>query len=326
MQFGTGIQVLSTSPIGETVERILRMAEKAETLEFDSLWVADHMVSPFKIDSPYPYNDTAEFSYKPGALFLDPLAVLSALAVRTSRIKLGTGVYLPLLRHPLQTAKTVATLDGLSNGRAILGVGVGWMAEEFAVTDAPPFAKRGAAMDEYVEALRELWISPSPVYDGEFYRFSGFAFDPKPVQGSVPIWIGGNSDGALRRVARLGDGWYGLTLTPEAFAERVERIRGYCREYGTDFDRLTLSMNYGIALDRTGTAANGPEAGRVDIGQGSWKLVGTPRQIVATLRRYREAGLTHFAGYPVLHEEPVTPESTDEAFELYANEVMSALR
>ncbi|MCS6926082.1 MAG: TIGR03619 family F420-dependent LLM class oxidoreductase, partial [Candidatus Binatia bacterium] len=196
------------------VDTLLTIAQKAEDLGFDSLWVPDHIVIPTTIKSRYPYNDTGRFPISAATSFLEPLSVLGFLAGVTKRVRLGTWVLVLPHRNPIVTAKMLATLDVLSRGRMMLGAGIGWMEEEITLLGAP-FHKRGALSDEYLRAMQELWTNPDPQFEGQFVRFRGIKCEPKPVQHPFPIWIGGHSARAMRRVVEFGQGWVAV---PKSFA------------------------------------------------------------------------------------------------------------
>lgn len=184
------------------------VARLAEDLGYHSVFLADHVLMPRHLRSKYPYSKDGSFPYDPDKSWLDPLVGLGYLAGRTTTLRLGTSITVLPMRHPIITAKQIATADHLSGGRVIFGVGVGWMAEEFALLGAS-FHDRGRRMDEYVRLMKVLWTQDNPQFAGEYFRFSDCGFAPKPVQKPhVPIWIGGESPAALRRAARLGDGWH----------------------------------------------------------------------------------------------------------------------
>src|SRR5581483_110283 len=173
------------------------------------------------------YGGTAAFRNKTNeGEFLEQLTVLSFLAGQTSRVRLLTSIMVVPHRQPVLAAKMLASLDYLSRGRLVVGCGVGWLREEFEALGTPPYEERGAVVDEYLQVFKELWNSPRPSFQGKFVRFPGLVFEPKPLQQPhPPLWIGGESGIALRRVVRLGDGWYpsagnGAVDTPEGFAAR----------------------------------------------------------------------------------------------------------
>ncbi|MGE0700204.1 MAG: LLM class F420-dependent oxidoreductase [Hyphomicrobiaceae bacterium] len=186
----------------------MAIAQAAERAGFSFLSVNDHMIVPAKLGSAYPYTQGGVWSAAEHGHCFDQLATLAFIAGCTTRLKLLTSVMVVPHRPVIQTAKTLSTIDVLSNGRLVLGVGAGWMEEEFRLLGAP-FKERGAVTDEYIEAFKELWTAERPSYEGKHVSFKDLIFSPKPVQaGGPPIWVGGESPAALRRTAKLGDAWY----------------------------------------------------------------------------------------------------------------------
>ena len=207
-----------------TPEFVATLGREAEAQGFDSLWLAEHVVLFDEHASRYPYAADGRFPANGESGFLDPFGALGFLAGVTSRIRLGTGICLVPQRNPVYVAKEVATADWLSGGRVDFGVGVGWLAEEFEAVEAP-FAERGLRCRSYLAVCKRLWRDPVSAYEDRFYRLPACRAYPKPVQQPhPPIHFGGESDAALERVADLGQGWYGFSLDPEAFAERVRRL------------------------------------------------------------------------------------------------------
>jgi probable F420-dependent oxidoreductase len=205
MKFG-----ISTLSRGNLVTRqsYLDIAQAAEHSGFDFLSVNDHIIVPGNLDSAYPYTQGGHWSAAEHGHCFDQLATLAFLAGCTSRLRLLTSVMVVPHRPLIATAKMLSTIDVLSNGRLILGVGAGWMKEEFELLGAP-FEDRGRATDEYLEAFKELWTQERPAYRGQHVNFSDVIFSPKPLQKPhPPIWVGGESSAALRRAVRLGDAWY----------------------------------------------------------------------------------------------------------------------
>lgn len=180
------------------------MAQRAEHLGFDSVWLIDHIVIPQSVTSVYPYSPDGVSTFDPSQPILEPLAGLSFLAGCTEHVRLGTAVLIIPYRPPLLTAKMLAILDVLSGGRLTLGAGVGWMAEEFQALGLDTFAKRGAVTDEYLRLFKEVWTNDTPVFKGRYSQVPEIGFLPKPVQQPhPPIWIGGHTGPALRRAATL---------------------------------------------------------------------------------------------------------------------------
>ena len=203
-------------------EIIVPVVLKADELGYDSVWLGEHLVFPSKVESKYPYNPEAGAPLPSTPLF-DPLLTHAYLAGQTKQIRFGTGIYVLPLRHPVNVAKYAATLDALSGGRLLLGIGAGWLKEEFDTVDMP-WEKRGTRMEECVEVMRKLWREPLAEHHGTFYDFAETGFEPKPARGSVPILVGGETPRALKRAARIGDGWYGMHHTPESAADRVRQL------------------------------------------------------------------------------------------------------
>ena len=222
-------------------EALLTIAQKAEDLGFDSLWVPDHVVIPTTIKSRYPYNDTGRFPIPAETGFLEPLAVLGYLAGVTKRVRLGTWVLVLPHRNPIVTAKMWATLDVLSRGRMMLGAGIGWMEEEITLLGAP-FKQRGALSDEYLRAMKELWTNPDPQFDGQFVRFSGIKCEPKPLQNPFPVWIGGHSARAMRRVVEFGDGWVAVPKSFAAFQESYDGMKAAAAQAGRDITSIQVMI------------------------------------------------------------------------------------
>lgn len=185
----------------------VRLARLAEAAGFDSLFAVDHVVIPDDYQSPYPYAPTRRLPGGRATAYPDPLIWMAYVAAATTRLRLMTAVIILPQRHPLVLAKQVATLDHLSGGRIELGIGVGWLREEFAALGVP-FERRGRRADEYVAAMRALWREDGASFAGEFVNFERMSCNPKPVAGSVPIIVGGHTEAAARRAGRLGDGFF----------------------------------------------------------------------------------------------------------------------
>ena len=212
MEFGLAIPTRGPLADRASIEAI---ATRAEALGFSWLAVPDHLIVPRAIDSRYPYSDTGAFPGSESGECLEQFTLLAFLAAITTRARLLTSVTVVPHRGAIETAKLVSTIDNLSGGRFTFGVGAGWMEEEFKAIQAPPFAARGRVTDEIIEACRVLWRDDAPAHDGEFFRFSNVTFLPKPVQRpGVPVWVGGESNAALRRTVRLGDTWFPIHTNP----------------------------------------------------------------------------------------------------------------
>jgi probable F420-dependent oxidoreductase len=219
-------------------EFLIQAGQLAEQLGFDSLWLADHVVVPSGYASVYPYNAGGRV---PVEHFPEPLISLALLAGLTERIELGTAVLVLPQRNPVVLAKQVATLDALARGRVRLGVGVGWLREEFEALDAE-FDNRGARTDEYIDAMRSLWTQDAPRYDGKYVRLDGtFELVPRPARAEgAAVIIGGHSPAAARRAARRGDGFFPFTVDPEALVSLYEAMRKEAANIGRSTDLIEL--------------------------------------------------------------------------------------
>jgi probable F420-dependent oxidoreductase len=230
--------------IGATVEpEVLRaVAMAAQRLGFATLWAPEHVVLVEEYASKYPYS-SGQFPGPPDLPIADPFTTLAYAAACTSTIRLGTGICLVPEHNPLVLAKTAATLDRLSGGRFILGAGVGWLAEEFHALGVP-FEHRGARTREYIDVMRRLWTEPRSSHAGEFVNFSGVLSYPKPAAGTgIPVWFGGESAAALRRVAEYGDGWLGFKVSPADAAPKIRRIEELLQANGRNRSDLTLAVS-----------------------------------------------------------------------------------
>jgi probable F420-dependent oxidoreductase len=228
---------------GARREVIDAVAVAAERGGFATLWAGEHVVMVDEPASRYPYAPDGRIAVPAAADWLDPLLALGFAAAATRRIGIATGVLLVPEHNPVLLAKQAASLDVLSGGRLTLGLGIGWSREEFEALGVP-FERRGARAREYVAAMRALWREEVASFAGEFARFERIRVNPKPLRdGRIPVVLGGNSDGALRRVARWGDGWYGFNLDGVAeAAERIGVVHRLCAESGRDRAELRLAV------------------------------------------------------------------------------------
>jgi len=235
---------LPTFAAGHRPEFLRVLAETAELVGVATLWAPEHIVLVDSYVSRYPYSEDGRFPLDPSEGGLaDPFTILAYLAAVTERIRLGTGICLVPQRNPVYTAKQVAGLDVLSNGRVDFGVGIGWLAEEFAAV-AVPFERRAQRTRAYLEIMRRLWTEDVAQYESEFYTLPPVHMAPKPLQKPhPPIIFGGESDAALRRVAALGQGWFGWNVTPEIAAERIETLDGCLKAKGRQLSEVTLVVS-----------------------------------------------------------------------------------
>ncbi len=222
---------------------IRAVTENAERLGFATLWAPEHVVLFDSHDSKYPYRDDGSFMARSDIDLLDPFIGLTYAAACSSRIRLATGICLVAEHNPLALAKVIASLDSLSSGRLALGVGIGWSSEEFAALGIP-FERRAQRTCEYVEVMRKLWGEPKSSFSGEFVRFDGVRSFPKPAQGAkLPVIFGGESMPALRRVARMGNGWFGVKLNPEQAAAKIATLRTLMSEAGRDISEIEIIIS-----------------------------------------------------------------------------------
>lgn len=289
MEFGFGIP--SRGPMA-TPKSMATLAHKGEELGFAILSVSDHIIIPKAIASTYPYNESGAWAGSPTGECLEQLSLLSFLAGVTSSARLLTSVMVLPHRPPVLTAKILATIDVLCNGRLIVGCGVGWMREEFEALGAPSYDARGSVGDEYIRAFKALWTSDNPTFEGKYCRFANVAFAPKPVQKPhPPIWVGGESPAALRRAGRLADAWYPIGSnprfpvgTPEEFAAYAARVKRHAQESGRDPSALDFAYSANWYNDQ--------QALMLPNGQRR-PLTGTPQQIADDIKRYEELGVRH---------------------------------
>jgi len=227
-----GIVFANTGPYTRP-EGALAIAKAAEDAGFDSLWTVEHVFVPVGYESDYPYDKSGRMPGKEDAPIPDPLIWLSFLASATSTIKLGTGILIVPQRNPLVLAKECATLDVLSGGRLLLGVGAGWLEEEFDAIGVP-FKNRGRRLDDHIAAMRALWSEGPSSFSGEFTEFANGYSYPKPAGGSIPIVIGGHSPAAAKRAGRLGDGFFPGRGSNSALAELFTLMREAAEAEGRD--------------------------------------------------------------------------------------------
>src|SRR5258705_9911700 len=250
-------------------EALVTFAREAEARGIASLWVSDHVVIP-RVTSGYGRGGA--FPHPPEKPYLDPLAMLAAAAMCTSRARLGSSVFILGHRHPIPMAKALSTIDALSNGRLIVGVGVGWWKEELEILGVPYHA-RGRQADEVLRVFKALWTEENPSFSGEFFRFSNIGFAPKPVQKpGPPIWVGGDSPGPFARVVTLGDGWHATSKTPGELKEALAKLRVAAETVRRPFESIELSLRYALT---DALVAEGPQP------------------VVDVLGEYKRLGLSH---------------------------------
>jgi len=220
---------------------LIRLARLFEELGYESMWTFEHVIVPEHYESRYPYSPTGKLAMSGDAAFVDPLIALSFVAAATERIRLGTGVNILTQTNPLYLAKQASSIDHLSGGRLLLGLGVGWLREEFHALGVP-FEERGARADEYLDAMRQAWTGETVDYRGRFVDWTGFKMLPRPVQRpGVPIVVGGTTDAAIRRVVARGDGWYVIHRDLDHFVDNMGRLRTECDRQGRDLAEIEVT-------------------------------------------------------------------------------------
>ena len=234
-------------------ENIVATARLAAELGYHSLWLTDHVVLPEQVDAYYPYRSHGRWDYPSDTNWLDPLLSLAWAGAAAPGLKLGTSVLVLPIRNPVLLAKQIASLDYLCGGRVILGVGAGWMEEEFEII-GERFEDRGSRAAEMVELMRRYWSGESVVFEGKHYRTAAARMYPRPAQGTIPIVWGGHTDAALRRVARLGDGWHPTQISLDQLATGLQKLRVYCERFGRDPDSLSVIARPGDNYEITDQA------------------------------------------------------------------------
>lgn len=280
MQYGLHLPASSATV---KPEDLVRFAQRAEALNFSLLTVADHVIVPTHISVPYPY--TVDGKYPGTGFHLETLMTMGFLAGATQRIRFATSVMILPYRNPVVTAKMLASLDVLSGGRVIVGVGVGWMKEEFENLQAPDYAARGRVTDEYIRSFRELWTNDRPTFQGQFVNFSNLIFLPKPVQKTIPIWIGGHSKAALKRAGELGNGWHPIggvptiPLEPEDVKRDLATVREHAVKAGRDPKSIHVALK-GSLFDKEKKIADRRR-----------RFMGSAEDIASDIREYGAAGV-----------------------------------
>jgi probable F420-dependent oxidoreductase len=299
---------------------MLKMAAKADALRYASVFVTDHVVLPASsAKSVYPYAPTGQFPGGARQDYLEPLSVLSYLAHATKHVRLGTSVLVVPYRNPVVVAKMLATIDVLARGRVILGAGVGWLAEEFEALSAPPFAERGAVTDEFIALMRAAWTTDPVTFEGRFYRMKDVHVLPKPVQRAIPVWIGGHTDAALKRVARLGDGWHPIgnrppaLLAPDEYEAKVKALGAYARAAGRDPASITLTLRVPMHVRSPRVKALAGERP---------PFQGTATEVRSDIERYAALGVRHFVFDQTVPDE----RAVHDNLERFAEEVKPKVR
>lgn len=271
--------------IGRQASRdaLRRFASTCDQLGMHSAWSSDHVAWPREVTSNYPYTEDGSF---PGGFdmpWLDPIGTLFFVAACTERMLLGNTVLILGYRPPLLTAKAFASLDVMSGGRALLGVGVGWMKEEFDVLQMP-WDHRGARADEQLDLFQTVFTTDEPSFSGRFYEFPSVGFSPKPL-GKIPIWVGGDTEPAFKRTLKYGDAFHAAFQTVEEVDAAWKRIGELAPSYGRSRDELTLSVR--LYLDPDGAM------------EAKKSIAGSTDQMVDTIGKWSDVGVTHILVDPV---------------------------
>jgi probable F420-dependent oxidoreductase len=308
-----GVHVVNARPWANP-DSIVALGTRAEALGFDSVWVSDQVVIPSELEPSFPYGGSGQYDIAANQNFFEALTVLTYLAGRTRRVRLGTSVLVLPYRQPLIVAKQWATLDALSGGRTILGVGAGFMREQFEALGMDTFDRRGAATDEAIRILRAAWAPGAEVsFAGDVYHFGPVRFLPKPARaGGPPIWVGGIGRRSIRRAAELGDGWHAVRIGPDELRAGVTAIHELLDHHGRQPADVVISAKLRLYGPRTGPRGE-PHAS---------ELTGSADAMAAKIRSYREAGLQYLVLDPTQHDAAA---EALEAIDFFAREVRPLL-
>ena len=263
---------------------IRRFVKRAEELGFESVLTGDHIVLPTDGTDQYPYTADGSFSRPADEPFLETMTMLGYMAACSETIKLGSTVIILPYRNPVVQAKMFASLDVLSNGRMICGVGVGWLEKEFD-TLGVPYDQRGPMSDEFLEIFKILWTESNPEFHGKFYNIDGIQFYPKPVQEPhLPIWVGGHTRRALRRTAKYGDCWHTTRQTPDFVAQNLPYLREQTEKAGRDPANISVSLKRSLYFTDLGSA----EGTSVKTGG---VVIGTTQEVIDDVYYCKELGI-----------------------------------
>jgi probable F420-dependent oxidoreductase len=280
MRFGLGLPHTGVRANGPS---IITFAQRADALGFESLWCGDHILLPTAGTNQYPYTADGSFPRDARVGFLETFTVLSYVAAVTQRIRLGSTVIILPYRNPIVQAKMFATLDVLSGGRVICGVGVGWLQKEFDSLGVP-YAERGPMSDEFLQIFHLLWTAEDPEFHGKYYQFDGMQFQPKPLQNPFPIWVGGHSKRAIRRAIAYGHAWHPTRQTPDFVAAHLPYLRQEAERAGRDPESLTISLKRSLHITDIGLH------GETVFRSGN-SLVGSTQEIIDDARRCQDIGI-----------------------------------
>lgn len=225
---------------GQAMEHL---AQLAESVGFESIWTFEHVMVPVDYKSKYPYDPSGKMGAPAETIFVDPLIALAAAAAQTRTIRLGTGVNILSQANPLYVAKQAASLDFVSDGRFMLGVGIGWLQEEFRAVGTP-FERRGARFDDYIQAMRKVWSGEVVEHQSDFIDWTGFKSFPRPVQDPFPVIIGGTKGKAFERTAKYGNGWFAPTADVDELATMLKQLGKACAAVGRDVKEIEITASW----------------------------------------------------------------------------------
>jgi len=256
-----GIIPINTGPYAPPAQATA-LVQTAEAAGLESAWTFEHVVMPAEYDSAYPYHPKGKMFLPSDTAFVDPLVAIAHAIGKTRRLRFGTGINILPQANPLYMAKQVASLDYLSGGRMMLGIGAGWLKEEFDAMGVP-FAQRGKRTDDYMRALRAAWNGGGEVrYKSEYIDWSGFELSPQPAQpGGVPLIVGGTSPAAIRRAATLGDGWFVIHQDMAQLRALMHSFHAACKEAGRDPAQIEITAYYQYTKEGTATLPEYQELG-----------------------------------------------------------------
>lgn len=233
----------------QSAEMMIGLAQKAESVGLESVWTFEHVIVPLEYESKYPYSENGKMGVPPEANFIDPLIALTAIACNTERLRLGTGVNILSQTNPLLLAKQAASLDLVSGGRFMLGVGIGWLKEEFRAMGVP-FERRGARFDDSLQAMKKVWSGEVVEHHSDFLDWSGFKSHPVPVQKPhLPLVIGGSKGKAFERIAKYGDGWFVPSTGVDELSSLLAKLDDACAKQGRDRSTIEISTMFDFAAD-----------------------------------------------------------------------------
>ena len=304
---------------GRGARACIELAMEAEALGFDSVWVTDHIALPKINKSAYPHNSSGVFPYSWKQDIYEPLMLMAALAQATERVEIGVSVLVIPYRHPLMTAKMLATADQLSCGRVILGAGVGWLRDEFKALSLPEeyYHRRGAVTMDYIRAMQAAWTGEEEVsYSGEFVEYQDMGVRPQPIRKPhLPVWIGGKGKRALRRTVELGDGYLAISVNAQTLATETVNLRQLAEQEGRDPDSIAVAEIGRIVMQPNASMAS--KKSGVD---GLW-IEGSSQEVLEGLGEFAYAGLDHIVA-GIGYTRQTSFNATVEALQQFSSEVL----